>query len=158
LYRNKPSVNFKLLETEALASFENIVKMFRIKPSHFVTGFNSETLNILFDQDVLTGSLIIENSDQKISFSYRVPSRNKAENVTLARKFIVNCAKIELWLLGYDIDIDGRDDFEISMKANCTRPFHSIISISRTVKNQKLKRWQKPFRRHCSRNSCGKQN
>lgn len=134
LYRNKPSVNFKLLETEALASFENIVKMFRIKPSHFVAGFNSETLNILFDQDVLTGSLIIENSDQKISFSYRVPARNKAENVTLARKFIVNCAKIELWLLGYDVDIDGRDDFEISDESKL---YQAISSYYQHFENRK---------------------
>ena len=114
LYRNKPSANFKLLETEALSKFENIVKMFRIKTGHFVAGFNDETIKILFNQDILTDSLITENYSQKTTFSYRITSRNKEGNDALAKKFIVNCAKIELWLLGYDVDIDGRDDFEIS--------------------------------------------
>ncbi|NCB09898.1 MAG: hypothetical protein EOM73_17295, partial [Bacteroidia bacterium] len=114
LYRNKPSVNFKPLEIDALTNFENIVKMFRIKSGHFIAGFNDETIKILFNQDVLTGSLITENSSQKTTFSYRITARNKEGNDALAKRFIVNCAKIELWLLGYDIDIDGRDDFEIS--------------------------------------------
>jgi hypothetical protein len=117
IYPNKPTVNFKPLEKESLINFKSILKIFMVKPENFVVDFNYDTLKILFNQDCLTSSLIERKSSNKNNFLLNLTGGNKQDKQTLAQNFIISCAKIELWLLGYDVEIDGKNDFEISKES-----------------------------------------
>ena len=114
LYRNKPNYKFKLLNKQSLRNFKGILQIFLIRNAMFNADFNFETIKILFDQDYLTHCISSRASERKNSFMLFLSGRNPEIKKSLAQKFIVNCAKIELWLLGYDVRIDGKNDFEIS--------------------------------------------
>ena len=117
LYKNRPNKNFKLLKKSDLKNFENILKIFIIKNDQFKADLNFETLKLLFNQDILTNAIAKRSSKNIKSFLLKLPVKYKEIQRKLAQKFIVNCAKIELWLLGYEVEIDGKNDFEISKES-----------------------------------------
>lgn len=72
-----------------------------------------EPLALLFDQDRFVEALSEAGGDEE--FRIRRPqflSRARARD--LAQSFIVNVAKIELWLLGFDVSPDGETDYSVS--------------------------------------------
>ncbi len=68
-----------------------------------------ETINVLFDQDGLAAQL---GKTGKNFLKYRPAGIGEKAAGRLIRKFTVCCAKIELWLLGYDVALDGRAKFD----------------------------------------------
>lgn len=118
LYRKRPNKDFQLLKKSDLKNFENILKIFLIKTSHFNADLNYDTLKVLFNQDLLTNAIVKRASKGKKSFLLKLPAGKKDIQRNLAHKFIVNCAKIELWLLGFEVKIDGKNDFELSKESD----------------------------------------
>ncbi|MFB6342642.1 peptidoglycan-binding protein [Saccharicrinis sp. FJH62] len=114
LYRDKPRQKFNLLNQTSLKNFNQILHIFLIRAENYTANLDEETLNILFNQDLLTDTIIKRSSLKKNSFLLRLPDKNKEQSRSLAQSFIVNCAKIELWLLGYSVIIDGINNFAIS--------------------------------------------
>lgn len=121
LYERKPNRNFNGLKDEALKRFGDILRIFIIKPSYFIAGLNLETIRLLFNQDILTDVIASRKSvNNSNAFDLNLPQHSTLKKA-LAQKFIVNCAKIELWLLGYDVAIDGRNDFLLSEGSDLQR-------------------------------------
>ena len=112
LYPNKPDKKFRLLKDDALKSFGNILKIFLIRKGVFKSGLNYETLKILFDQDLLTNAIARRSSPGKKSFLLKITNGDREKQKNLAQAFIINCAKIELWLLGYEVEIDGINNYQ----------------------------------------------
>ncbi len=113
LYSKQPRPKQKILVKRSLYKFNIILKKFRIKDMNFVSDFNYETLKVLFDQDELISS--VAKSSRPNSGSYFVAvvdAKKKEAERNLIKSFVINCAKIELWLLGLDIDIDGSTKYE----------------------------------------------
>ncbi len=114
LHRYKPKKNFDLLEAKDLEKFGKVLFIFLVKDTGYTADLNAETLSLLFNQDLLTHAIARRASADKKRFLLRFASKGKAKQQQLAERFLVNCAKIELWLLGYDVPIDGKNDFAIS--------------------------------------------
>ena len=115
LMNRRPKKNFSLLEGKDLEKLKKITSIFLLdKPPSF--GFNYDTLSILFDQDRLSNAIARRSSRSKMSFLLN--TNKKLRNKRLAERFIVNCAKIELWLLGYDVKIDGKNNYNISLNSD----------------------------------------
>lgn len=112
LYHKKPKPNFKLLSKISLYKFGRILKIFLIKREKFAINFNYESLSILFDQDVLTHAITKRSKPNSGSFFIKLATDNKKKERKLAQSFMINCAKIELWLLGYEVNIDGDTSFQ----------------------------------------------
>ena len=75
--------------------------------------YGPEALALLFDQDRFVEALSGAGRDEE--FQIRRPeSLSKARARRLAQSFIVNVAKIELWLLGFDVSPDGKTDYSVS--------------------------------------------
>ena len=75
-----------------------------------------KTLKVLFDQDKIVNAL----ADMSESFTVRLPNDiSKKEAVMTVKRFIICCAKVELWLLGHQIPLDGKAKFEIPGRLNC---------------------------------------
>jgi len=112
LYHKKPKPNFKPLSKISLYKFGRILKIFLIKRETFVTNLNYKSLSILFDQDLLTQAITKRSKPNSDSFFIKLAKGNKNAERKIAQSFMVNCAKIELWLLGYDVSIDGDISFQ----------------------------------------------
>ncbi len=112
LYRQKPRRKTIHLKKVSFFKFSSVLKMLQIVDDQFQAGLNRETLRYLFDQDNLTQAIKRSKRPNKDSFSIKLPKKNKGTQKVLFQKFVVNCAKIELWLLGYDITIDGKNNFQ----------------------------------------------
>ena len=112
LARRKPNRNFKELDEKELAYFKKILQIFVINhPLHF--GFTYASIKLIFDQELLTISIARRTKGNSHKFLLNLSNGNKYQNQQLAEKFIINVAKIELWLLGLDVVIDGKNDFNI---------------------------------------------
>ncbi len=118
LYKSKPNKNFKDLKLKDLKNLESVLKIFLIKHNLSKVDFNYETLKILFDQDMLINSIAKRSSNNEVSFLLNLPTRDNLKQKELAQKFIVNCTKVELWLLGYEVKIDGKNDFQMIRGSN----------------------------------------
>ncbi len=112
LYHQKPKPIFKGLSKKSLYKFGRILKIFLIKDDSYVCAFNQDTLSILFDQDALTTAITKCSKPNKSSFFIKLAKDKKNEEEKMAQAYMVNCAKIELWLLGYDVKIDGRNNYQ----------------------------------------------
>ncbi|WP_196888485.1 peptidoglycan-binding domain-containing protein [Aureivirga sp. CE67] len=108
MHDHKPKLNFELLKESDLESFVSVqlVLHFRINAHEL----NKRTVSYIFDQDFLTHKIASrrgEENEQSFQFKdYDEVHKNRA------RKFIINTLKVELWLLGFEVDIDGAYDFE----------------------------------------------
>ena len=118
LYSKQPRKKFDLLKKASLFKFGKILKIFLFEPKHFPLGFNVQTLKILFNQDILTDAIVKRSSPKKKSFMLQLSGQDKEGDRNLSNRYIVNCAKIELWLLGFKVDIDGKDDFLLSKQSD----------------------------------------
>lgn len=109
LYKHLPARVFDTPEAAVFSDFNTMLQVFLI-PVDFELGFNQATISLLYDQDGLTQAVAARAADSGLSF--QLHTQNSPSKVRLAKKIIVNIAKIELWLLGYKVKIDGKDDFD----------------------------------------------
>lgn len=107
LYSKKPRPKFKPLTRRSLFQFTCILHMFLIRKKSFASDFNTETIALLFDQEELV-NYIKKRSAANNAFDLNLRIAKKDEDETLSKNFIVNCAKIELWLLGFKLRIDEK--------------------------------------------------
>lgn len=80
-----------------LSAFGNIWHLLKFGETQSLPGLNSEWIRLLFDQDGLTRNLA--NVDIDLA----------AKNIEAIHGFIINVAKIELWLMGYPVRPGGYD-------------------------------------------------
>ncbi|WP_298418380.1 hypothetical protein [uncultured Kordia sp.] len=106
LYGKKPRPKFKLLTRRALYNFTRILHMFAIRKRSFVSDFNTETLILLFDQEKLVHFIKKRSVVTRNVFNLMLATDKEEEDETLSKNFMVNCAKIELWLLGFKLRVD----------------------------------------------------
>ncbi len=112
LCEKKPGTDFNILLPSCLSSFEAMAKILMLVPRDYEAGFDKQTIRLLYDQERFVRFLAQRASDDKNSF--RLNTEKEKNKEKLAERFIVNCAKIELWLLGYNVKINGKNDFEKS--------------------------------------------
>jgi len=81
-----------------LQLFIHIIQMLQFGPSGLKAELCFETLTLLFDQDALVQGLALVKTAPK----------NKAMRLQI-HAFIMNIAKIELWMLGFHVDPNGHN-------------------------------------------------
>jgi len=95
---------------EALKKFVKIAEILHLTDSRLLPDYSIQTIAALFDQDHIaerlagTGEFFIDHCPAELSEKQAQRS---------IRRFIVCVAKIELWLLGYDVRPDGTGKFEV---------------------------------------------
>lgn len=114
LIDDRPRKDFKPVVKEDLKRFKRVLKIFLIKHIASNIDLNYDTLKILFNQDLLAKSIQKRSSEDKKSYQLRLSDKKKEVDRELSRRFIISCAKIELWLLGFDVNINGRNDFHVT--------------------------------------------
>lgn len=121
LFPSKPELDFSGLPEMAVNEFRSINTMLKLTETHLPVGLHRETVQVLFDQDHIVEKLAdagASASAARHSFTISRPSNMKRKTAhALVNRFIINVAKIELWLLGFNVDIDGKDDYSISSAA-----------------------------------------
>ena len=90
--------------TQGLEDFVVVADLFGLSPSRLTPEISPETVAVLFDQDA--NARCLAEADQAFRFE-RPLTISKRRAQSLLRKFIVANAKIELWLLGYDVQPGG---------------------------------------------------
>lgn len=105
LYSSKPNKNFKLLSKASLSKLGKILRILWIKKSNFKADLNVETINALFDQDQFVKGIARSSGRFMNSFPVLLSRAETISDKGLAQKFIISCAKVELWLLGYEVKI-----------------------------------------------------
>ncbi|WP_196894809.1 peptidoglycan-binding domain-containing protein [Aureivirga marina] len=108
LHDDEPNKRFKLLEFSDLNEFIQIQDIFLFKKT-FEVGLNKSTVLRIFNQDYITQQIARRVGENKDSFYLNAKTN---ESRKLGKKFIINTLKVELWLLGFDVSIDGIDDYE----------------------------------------------
>jgi len=115
LFHTKPKPRSKLLSRKSLHKFGCILRMFYMRKNNFVPDFNQETLKTLFDQEALTYAITKRSKPTSGSFFLKLAANRKEDDRALSKIFMINCAKIELWLLGYEVKIDRKHDTTYSI-------------------------------------------
>ncbi|HOI47694.1 MAG TPA: peptidoglycan-binding domain-containing protein [Prolixibacteraceae bacterium] len=113
LYDEKPDVGFREFPASGFNRFTEVVRLLRLSSQVIGPGFFPNTLGLLFNQDQLVEALAKQNSSAAGSFTVHFFG-DRDEQERLVNRFVVNMAKIELWLLGFDVQIDGRDDYSVA--------------------------------------------
>ena len=93
----------------ALEKFVAVAEVLRLHDGPLLPGLVHETIKVLFDQDALAAQLGRAGKD---FMKYRPADITEKAAGRLVYKFTVCCAKIELWLLGYDVPLDGRAKYD----------------------------------------------
>jgi hypothetical protein len=106
---------------ETLMPFLRVYLLFRMGEDSLPQGYFPETIAALFDQDRFVEALSRAGTGDG-GFALRRPQGLSEERAqTLARAFIVNVAKVELWLLGFEVDPDGETDYRVSGVGGASR-------------------------------------
>lgn len=114
LFDEAPDKFQHLLPLSVFKEFEKILLLFNI-PVDFKIGFNFKTLSLLFNQDVLSLAVSKARYENRDAFKFNVKAvvnhtpevDDLGELKKLGHIFIANCARIELWLLGYEVNFGG---------------------------------------------------
>ena len=93
----------------ALEKFVAVAEVLKLHDRPLLPDLVHETIRVLFDQDALAAQL--GRTGQNF-MKYRPADISEKAAGRLIHKFTVCCAKIELWLLGYDVPLDGRAKFD----------------------------------------------
>jgi len=113
LIDERPSKEFIPIQLKDLSDFKKVLHLFSIDHDSNKIGLNRYSLELLFDQDVFSIAIGKSKYPNRDAFLYNVKavvnSTPEIDNIPklkeLGRKFIVNCTRIELWLLGFDVTI-----------------------------------------------------
>ncbi|MCP4220604.1 MAG: hypothetical protein GY765_38610 [bacterium] len=119
LYDSKPEPGFKGLKAKALDDFCRINFMFKLAGDGSLPWSpHPDTVTALFDQDNIVEKIAdtasTEPGESQGFFYDRPQTYDVKKTNALANRFIINVAKIELWLIGFDVPIDGKDDYTIT--------------------------------------------
>lgn len=128
LVDERPTNEFMPLQINDLSDFKKILHLFSIEHDSSRIGLNRYSLELLFDQDAFSIAIGHSKYPNRDAFLYNVKavvnSTSEIDDIPklkeLGRKFIVNCARIELWLLGFDVSI-GAEISNRLMKKMTTR-------------------------------------
>jgi len=134
----------------ALEKFVAVAGILKLHDKPLSPGLRIETINVLFDQDGMAMQL---GRIGRNFMKYRPADMGEKAAGRLIHKFTVCCAKIELWLLGYDIPLDGRAKFdtpgmsEIHSYLPARYPiFHALYSFWRENGKRKKKARERAVR------------
>ena len=94
---------------EALEKFVVIAKGLKLHDAPLRPEMMPETVSALFDQDRIVGRLAESEENFRLVLPKDVIKKWGSRFVA---KFIICCAKVELWLLGYQIQLDGKSSFK----------------------------------------------
>jgi hypothetical protein len=120
LSRSGPDPEFKELDDEGVAELERVLVSLRLVEPDGAT--REEVLTLLLSQDRIAEAitrLVVKDpsrrrrSDEYVFRYYKHEDWSSRAHLRLMRKFILQIAKVELWLLGFDIDLDGKDNYPV---------------------------------------------
>ncbi len=97
---------------KALEKFVSIARILRLHDQPLSPDVIFDTINVLFDQDGIAAQLGQTGENFMRHRPADIPEKDARRVI---RKFIICCAKIELWLLGYDIHLDGTAKYKIPL-------------------------------------------
>ncbi len=111
LIKKPPGADSLRLPSNAFDQFKKLLSAYYITPLISMVGPNRSTVSYLFNQDFLTGMLASTYRFSKTKFLI-----HKSSNAShkIVENFAVHCAKIELWLLGYDVKLKEKSNFIFS--------------------------------------------
>ncbi|MBT3241903.1 MAG: hypothetical protein HN352_02060 [Bacteroidetes bacterium] len=110
----RPGYLFRGLKHEDLHPFIRVVNLFHLADKPIPQIMAPETINLLFSQKHMINMLAQRNHPGGENFIIHFSASEKMNyQHRLANRFIVNMAKIELWLLGFDVEINGRNDYSL---------------------------------------------
>jgi len=113
LREEKPESELGPLTPDILTPLFWVNLLFELGDRTLSQRYGPAALALLFDQDRFVEALSEAGSDDE--FQIRRPeSLSKARARRIAQSFIINVAKIELWLLGFDVSPDGKADYSVS--------------------------------------------
>ncbi|MGD8522595.1 MAG: peptidoglycan-binding domain-containing protein [Desulfobacterales bacterium] len=95
---------------KALEKFVSIARILKLHDQPLSPDMAFDTINILFDQDGMAAQLAQAGEDFMRHRPADIRIRDARRSI---HKFIICCAKIELWLLGYEVSLDGTAKFKI---------------------------------------------
>ena len=105
--------------TAALTRFAALAGILGLYRCPLAPTLTPETLGVLFDQDGIADRLGQAGHD----FTGRRPAgMSKATFQKLVRGFVVSVAKVELWLLGFDVPLDGKTRFAVPSASSGAPP------------------------------------
>ena len=94
---------------DALDKFVWVARILRLHEKQLPAALALKTVNILFDQDRLAARLGQAGKDFMKYCPAEIPEKQARRSIY---RFSVCCAKIELWLLGYDVPLDDKVKFD----------------------------------------------
>lgn len=132
------------LPTVALRSFWRMMKRLGIVSLEAPKPEVPDLIALVFDQDKLVAgtarsSKRLQQASRPLVFVWRaLPGDDASTTKSTVRKFIVCLTKIELWLLGFDIEIEGKEDYSVGGIGNLITP-GSRIKVALTEFWEKLR-------------------
>ncbi len=99
---------------KAIQSYAQVARILRLKDNPISPDLGYETVNLLFDQDHIASQL---SKAGETFMMHRPPDVSDKKARQMVRKFIICFAKVELWLLGYDVSLDGTATFDAPSKS-----------------------------------------
>lgn len=103
----------------ALKRFADLAGILGLHPRPLTPALTPETLRVLFDQDGITERLGRAGADFT---GHRPADMSKAKFQRVVSGFVVSVAKVELWLLGFDVTPDGETRFDVPPATNRAPP------------------------------------
>lgn len=117
----KPSKNFSEVSHQNISRLKKALWSLGLIANYRDSIGHGELYSLLFDPDSLVAAAALcepdesPKKDQENKFRDRKLDAAEHVNVkAIKRRFLANLAKVELWLLGSDIKIDGKDDFPVA--------------------------------------------
>ncbi len=114
LREHRPDAALDSPSPETLEPFLWVNLLFGLGDDPLPQGYFPKTIAMLFNQDRFIERLSQVGSREGGFQIHRPSSLPGSKAQCLARSFIVNVAKIELWLLGFDVALDGKNDYSVS--------------------------------------------
>lgn len=120
LAKKKPGPEFNAIPKANIEQFKKVLWSLSLIDDYKQKMSRTQLFSILFDPDLMVKAAanftprrkgIVRHED---SFADAIHSQEKHSGILqIKRRFLVNLAKVELWLIGSDIKIDGEDDFHV---------------------------------------------
>lgn len=125
LVENKPSYTFTGLRQKQIAAAKRALS--------YVTGHADTTddwLTVLFDSD-----LMLEHAIEIM----RKPRKETRQQTEILRRVLISIARVELWLLGFAIEINNADNYRVEgFSINKTRKYRAGRTILTPVRSVQL--------------------
>jgi hypothetical protein len=149
--RPTPAARHDAIPTRAIGRFWLLVRRLGMAPFDAPQPELLEAIERLFDQDRLVSgaaasSTVHPRDRRRRAFTYLGDKRERRQVDPQVRGFLVCLVKVELWLLGFDVDIDGQPDYLVV----------GFEAARGTRKNRKLRKALGEFWRHVRRTSAAR--